>query len=260
MPKCKGCNKFVWMASSLNSDGLCDKCFEKSEEEKRLAPIRAREQARRAAAEAAARKKLQEEQEMQEILAYIRQKKREEELERQAQEAYASRFDDDDSCDDYDDDDDDEGYNPYRDPAYWEMRKRHEPLTTRHHALMEKIGVAYSIAVNLTSPFSAEMEKVIELCKEDISLAMLWRDQLLEELRMIHPDKEFTVADLHGSYPSFKRLAIIYEKRKEYQKAIDVCEQAISLGYTHDGTEGQMPGRIARLMKKQRQALRKIDT
>ena len=30
-----------------------------------------------------------------------------------------------------------------------------------------------------------------------------------------------------GTIPAFKRLAIIYEKSKDYNKAIDICDQAI---------------------------------
>lgn len=54
----------------------------------------------------------------------------------------------------------------------------------------------------------------------------------------------------HVNYDSFERLAIIYEKRKEYDKAIEVCMHAIQLGFSRDSTSGQMPGRMARLMKK----------
>lgn len=44
-----------------------------------------------------------------------------------------------------------------------------------------------------------------------------------EELR----EREFTNHAFKGRIPAFKRLAIIYEKRKNYFKAIEICEQAI---------------------------------
>lgn len=49
--------------------------------------------------------------------------------------------------------------------------------------------------------------------------------------------------------PAFKRLAIIYEQRGEYQQAIEVCERAIDLGLS-DGTKGGFEGRLERIMKK----------
>jgi len=35
-----------------------------------------------------------------------------------------------------------------------------------------------------------------------------------------------------GSIPAFKRLAIIYEKNGDYDKAIDICDRAIAYGKT----------------------------
>ena len=43
-------------------------------------------------------------------------------------------------------------------------------------------------------------------------------------------------------------------------KAIEVCETAIRLGYIDDGTEGQMPGRIARLIRKKGKTLPSIKS
>ena len=61
------------------------------------------------------------------------------------------------------------------------------------------------------------------------------------------------------NYETFQRLAIIYEKQKEYEKAIDICKYAIEVGFYKDGTSGQMPGRLARLIKKSRQENLKIN-
>ena len=44
----------------------------------------------------------------------------------------------------------------------------------------------------------------------------------------------------------FRRLAIIYEKQKEFQKAIDVCQHAIKLGISND----DMQKRLSRLLKR----------
>ena len=50
-------------------------------------------------------------------------------------------------------------------------------------------------------------------------------------------------------YSSYKRLAIIYEKRKEYMNAIDVCVRAIRAGFVDDDTSGKMYGRLARMIR-----------
>ena len=36
------------------------------------------------------------------------------------------------------------------------------------------------------------------------------------------------ITPFNGSIPAFKRLAIIYEKTKDFKSAIDICDQAIS--------------------------------
>lgn len=49
--------------------------------------------------------------------------------------------------------------------------------------------------------------------------------------------------------PSFIRLAIIYEKNGEYEKAIETCNTALKLG-VEDDTKSGFLGRIERLKKK----------
>ena len=46
------------------------------------------------------------------------------------------------------------------------------------------------------------------------------------------------------------RLSMAYEKAKCYNSAINICEEAISQGYT-DGTKGGFEARLNRLKKKQ---------
>ena len=48
----------------------------------------------------------------------------------------------------------------------------------------------------------------------------------------------------------FKRLAIIYEKEGDLDKAISVCLLALSLGLDNDGTKAGMTGRLEKLKKK----------
>nr|NJM04790.1 hypothetical protein [Desulfobacula sp.] len=54
----------------------------------------------------------------------------------------------------------------------------------------------------------------------------------------------------------FKQLAILFEEDREYEKAIDVCRNAIALGLS-DGTKTGYEGRLERLGKKLKARLNK---
>lgn len=115
----------------------------------------------------------------------------------------------------------------------------------QHFTNVEVIGQMYGVAKNSSGGgvyFSKKMEKVIQACLEDIELAPAYR-------------KWWYRAGVKGSLPdyyTFKRLAIIYEKRKEYDKAIDICNKAIAMGFTNDGTEGGMRARKEKLVSLQK--------
>lgn len=53
-------------------------------------------------------------------------------------------------------------------------------------------------------------------------------------------------------FPAFRYLAIIYEKRGEYHKAVHVCKDAIRRGLIADGTKGGMIARVERLKKRKK--------
>lgn len=127
--------------------------------------------------------------------------------------------------------------------SYANNYKYHSVLKA-HSEYLEKINMLYTIANNLTIPNSPEMQQVISLCLKDIQLAPQYKEYYLNNAKIFNNDATLPI------YPSFKRLAIIYEKQKEYQKAIDICKYAIELGFYKDGTPGQIPGRLAKLIKK----------
>jgi len=77
------------------------------------------------------------------------------------------------------------------------------------------------------------IEKCIEYCKKDIEIAEEFVAEFGEVPRI----------------PSFKRLAIIYERQSRYEEALAVCDQALDIGTT-DGTKGGFEGRKERLRKK----------
>lgn len=130
---------------------------------------------------------------------------------------------------------------------------KYHSIIQAHFNYVEKINMLYSVVATLESCESSKMQKVIELCMEDIKLAPLYKEYWIENAKICN------FPETLPSYPSFQRLAIIYEKQKEYQKAIDVCNYAIQLGFYRDGTLGQMPGRLARLIKKARNENITID-
>lgn len=113
-------------------------------------------------------------------------------------------------------------------------------FAVREHAKnYEKLEKMYSALYNLKDYFSANTERFIELCQHDISL--------VDDYVRIH---NMYNSSMPTAYPSFKRLAMIYEKRNEYDKAIEVCVQSIKKGFPDDGTSGGMYGRLARMIKK----------
>ena len=126
------------------------------------------------------------------------------------------------------------------------IQEKYEKVTTMHFKLLERIRMNYTIANNLGDVFSPQMDSVIQDCKRDIAIAQEFYNYCKEEANYYNEP----VSNYVPQYESFKRLAIIYEKRKEYEKALEVCQKAIDIGFYKDGTPGQIPGRMARLYKK----------
>jgi len=124
--------------------------------------------------------------------------------------------------------------------------KKYEKVVNMHYKLLEKINMNYTVVMNLGDEFSPQMDQVIEDCKRDIAIAQTFYDYCKETAEYYNDPIENHLP----TYDSFKRLAIIYEKRKEYDKALAVCQTAIDIGFYKDGTAGQIPGRMARLYKK----------
>lgn len=138
---------------------------------------------------------------------------------------------------------------------YFRVEKEYSKVLKEHYNNIEKINMLYTIANNLALPNSKEMQKVIDLCIKDIELA----PQILNYCKEMANNYDDDLENHLMNYVSFQRLAIIYEKQKEYEKAINICKLAIDLGFYKDGTPGQMPGRLARLIKKQNQQKKKLE-
>ena len=128
---------------------------------------------------------------------------------------------------------------------------------------MVEPGPYYMMHVRLNEQimYCKDERERIELCLADVEIAQGfindWElyERLSEQERKANAEKfgwEYRPsgpAHLPG-YRSFLTLAIHYERRGEYQAAIDICEQALALGLTIEHTKSGTAGRIARLRKK----------
>ena len=129
------------------------------------------------------------------------------------------------------------------------------PSITKHFELLEKIQQ------------EKDTEKKKKLCLEDIALLPKFRKELIkqadegavESMKMGHLIGEKFPLEYYKekrksmyqmpSYPSFKALAIIYEKEGDYLSAIKICKDAIREGFEDDRTKSGMTGRIQKLEK-----------
>lgn len=109
------------------------------------------------------------------------------------------------------------------------------------------------------------IDKCIYYCKKNIELFPTFKESYIEERREffinyansgIHSKEErnelLTKAknvSLDVNVPSFKRLAIIYEKQGRFNDAIKISELGLSYGL-NDGTKGGFIARIERIKKK----------
>jgi hypothetical protein len=109
------------------------------------------------------------------------------------------------------------------------------------------------------------LNKCIEYCWIDInSLDELQQDYVRQEISRAKQLSEFHQPDelsseialiekngFEGSIPAFSRLAIIFEKQKEFEKAINVCNLAISYGHGHESMIERKEKLIEKAKKKE---------
>lgn len=67
------------------------------------------------------------------------------------------------------------------------------------------------------------------------------------EVRTAFADTDGPEYAAHLTYPAFKNLALLYERRGGLDAAISVCRDALRRGFPNDGTKGGMIGRLKRL-------------
>jgi tetratricopeptide (TPR) repeat protein len=137
--------------------------------------------------------------------------------------------------------------------AYDAFMIRWKPIVEEHYRLLQESERLYADANKAGDIDGPLMQRVIELCQQDICLEEQFRqyeyEKIQADLNMGYTDIT-TMPKSFSGYPSFKRLAIIYEKQKRYDDAIAVCECAIQAGRLDDGTQGKMPARLTKLKAK----------
>lgn len=105
---------------------------------------------------------------------------------------------------------------------------------------MNAMDQHFALLDTLRSEKDTQRQKTI--CISDIALVDQFNREYIREYGKPLPK----------SYPSFKKLAVIYEKEGNYTEAIEVCRKAIAAGYKQDGTQGGMSARMNKLKEKQK--------
>lgn len=121
--------------------------------------------------------------------------------------------------------------------------KRYHQLSEQYYTILPKIDTKWSILYN-TKDFNGKTANSYEkLCLKSINTFK----QIHEEFCIPNNTIEFTCI------PAYKRLAMLYEKQKKYDKATYCVLDAIQHGAPNeygDGGSGKMYARLARLAKK----------
>lgn len=112
----------------------------------------------------------------------------------------------------------------------------------------EKINYYYSNYINTNK--KEDFDNLFIYCKKYIDLLPQLEEAKREDTRINkidYPTNPYCIA--------YHKLAMAYEKSKCYNSAINICNDAISQGYS-DGTKGGFEARIRRIKKKQAQILK----
>ena len=125
------------------------------------------------------------------------------------------------------------------------LERTYKQKLDRHFALSQKMQKAYRAAKRDNIP----MDKVIAICEEDIALAEDLYKYWTRHRQLGIQAGYWTAQTNKGvpQYPSFTYLAAIYEDTKNYDKALDICKRAISIGFTGDHVFDNIHDRIERI-------------
>lgn len=102
---------------------------------------------------------------------------------------------------------------------FMEYQKEVKPVADKYYTLLEKIEKDWSTLYNLKDYTGTLSQKIEQECLDSIH----WFN------KMHAIDIKYSETS-PKNIPAFKRLAMLYECRSDYERAIDMCKQAISLG------------------------------
>ena len=122
--------------------------------------------------------------------------------------------------------------------AYYVAQQRYTQATAKFFSGYERIEALYSEAYHKKDFFCTQADECVAICK--------W---LIADVQQFINANEEQYKEVPPSFPPFFRLSMIYERRGQFPEALDVCVQAIQLGFESDGGKG-MRVRLARLIKK----------
>lgn len=125
------------------------------------------------------------------------------------------------------------------------FKKSEKNIINRHFYYNNIIEYYYGMRDKQTDA----LEKCIEYCKKDIEITPQVLSNMEKDDMWKHYNQDGELVFTPPRFPSFQRLAIIYDNLKEYEEAIKVCKKAIYNGLK-DGTKTGFEGRIERLEKK----------
>lgn len=112
--------------------------------------------------------------------------------------------------------------------------------TKEYYDTLEKVENQWSVLYNLKVYTGPNADKYIELCRLNIQ----------QYIKMDERGKLFADYESPILIPAYKRLSMIYEKQGNYEKAFEICIEAIKNGIEYDGTKSGFKGRAARMIKK----------
>lgn len=116
-----------------------------------------------------------------------------------------------------------------------DYQKKIKPISDEYYNMLNLIKEKWSVLYNSKNYDGTDSIEFEKLCIETIDLYK----------KMSSIDKKFGKKSPEN-VPAFKRLAMLYEKRKDYEKAVSVCVEALENNAWGDG----MALRLEKMVKK----------
>lgn len=115
-------------------------------------------------------------------------------------------------------------------------------LEDKYYTLLPQMMEKFSAVTKAKAYHSADADAVERMC---------W--QMMDAYIQLAPKWKKYYGDASLKEHPYKRLAMLMERQGRYEEAVSVCDEAIRIGLTADGTKGGMVGRRERLLKRHNQ-------